>query len=501
MASDENAEQPPIVDEGNNSPTNHQVGQQGTTDAGNPNATSVSVLSPQKQQYLPDNHEDKLGALGKRPSSNSSSRESRRRLELEIEIAADEASAEIERKQQEFELRLKQREMELELATQKEAMELAEMKRQKDLSVKMKKMEIMDQVSSRGSVSSASGSFRFRQGKTKSWVNSQENKFDSHLEETLDDKPSFPKLHEPPCSSKQADAKMKSLTTPKPSTLSMDGKPKKSLQFNANVFVPSAACAGTVKAASSTPGPPSTLPLGSTLAMLPPVSVSMKLPKLVLDKFDGNPLEWPEWSEQFLATVDGSGASDSHKMQYLKTLVTGKAKAAIDGMGYSGQMYHVAWQTLEHDFGRPELVVNAQLRKIHAYSFIKPYDSSEIVKYSQVVSGCVNVLTQFGYEMDISSESVLNSAVRNLPNDLKNKWLTYLQRYDVSHKNMRVFSAWLKSIAQVQENMRLQFGSTSDKATANFTKNRTKSTSFAATSDSSSPTKTQCPLKDGEHKI
>ena len=57
---------------------------------------------------------------------------------MEVEIAAYEASAEIERKQQEFELRRNQREKELEPATQKEAMELAEMKRQKELSVKIK---------------------------------------------------------------------------------------------------------------------------------------------------------------------------------------------------------------------------------------------------------------------------------------------------------------------------------------------------------------------------
>ena len=147
-------------------------------------------------------------------------------------------------------------------------------------------MEIMDQLSSRGSVSSAKGSFRFRQGKTSSWVNSRENKFDSHLEETPDDKSSFSKFDEPPCSLKQADAKMKGRTTRKPSTLPVDGKPKKLLQIDANVFVPSLAYAGAGKAASSTPGPPSTLPLGSSPAMLPPVSVSMKLPKLVLDKFD-----------------------------------------------------------------------------------------------------------------------------------------------------------------------------------------------------------------------
>ena len=63
------------------------------------------------------------------------------------------------------------------------------------------------------------------------------------------------------------------------------------------------------------------------------------------------------------------------------SLLKGKAKAAIEGMGFSVQMYQVAWQILEHDFGRPELVVNAQLRKIHAYPFIKPHDSLEVVRY------------------------------------------------------------------------------------------------------------------------
>ena len=227
----------------------------------------------------------------------------------------------------------------------------------------------------------------------------------------------------------------------------------------------------------------------------------MKLLKLVLHKFDGSPLDWPEWSGQFLAIVDGPGAPDSYKMQYLKTSVTGKANAAIEGMGYSGQVYHVAWQTLEHDFGRTELVVNAQLGKIHAYSFFNPHDSVEIVKFLQVVLGCVKVLTQFGYKMDIDSESVLSSAVRKLPNDLKNSWLTYLQRCDASHMNMSVFSAWLKNTAQVGKNMWLQFGSTSDKARTNLTRDKAKSKSFAATSGSSSPTKTECPLKDGEHKI
>ena len=159
----------------------------------------------------------------------------------------------------------------------------------------------------------------------------------------------------------------------------------------------------------------------------PAVMSPKKLPKLVLDKFAGDPLEWPEWSGQFLATVDQAGVPDSVKMNFLKTLVTGRAKSSIDGMSFSGGMYQVAWQTLEQDFGRPELVVNAQLKRIQSYGFIKPHDAVDIIKYSQVVSGCVNVLTQYGYESDIASESVLNSAVRKLPIEMTNKWLSYMQ--------------------------------------------------------------------------
>ena len=303
-----------------------------------------------------------------------------------------------------------------------------------------------------------------------------------------------------PCSSRQADAEMEQSMRQTTPMSTIDVKPKKALKFSSDVFVPSNAA--PVGAKTSEPKQGFEMMQSTPAATgLPLVSVPMKLPKMVLDKYSGDPLEWPEWSGQFIATIDQSGVADSVKMNYLKTLVTGKAKAAIEGMGYSGQMYHVAWQTLAHDFGRPELFLNAQLRRIHAYPFIKPHDSLEIVKYSQVVSGCVNVLTQFGYESDIASESVLNSAVRKLPNELKNKWMTYLQRYDMSYKNMRVFSAWLKNIAQVQENIRLQFGSSGDKAKSNFTKDKTRNTSFAATSDSGSPTKAQCPLKDGEHKI
>ena len=103
--------------------------------------------------------------------------------------------------------------------------------------------------------------------------------------------------------------------------------------------------------------------------------------------------------------------------------------------------------------------------------------------------------------MDIGSESMLNSAVKKLLNELKNKWLTYFQRYDVSYKNMRFVRAWLKKIAEVQENLRLQFDCASDQVKTSFTREKSKKASFAATSDTGPLLKTHCPLMHGEHKI
>ena len=48
-------------------------------------------------------------------------------------------------------------------------------------------------------------------------------------------------------------------------------------------------------------------------------------------------------------------------------------------------------------------MVNAQLKKIHSYPFIKPHDPSEMIRFSRIVSGC-----------DLTFQPVLNSAVMKL---------------------------------------------------------------------------------------
>ena len=102
------------------------------------------------------------------------------------------------------------------------------------------------------------------------------------------------------------------------------------------------------------------------------------LPKLKMTKFVGDPLEWPERSSLFNAVIHNAPIDDNAKMSHLKTLLKGKAKAATAGLGYSGALYHTAWYTLVRNFGRPQTVVNAQMKLAHTYPFIKSHDSAAI---------------------------------------------------------------------------------------------------------------------------
>ena len=228
------------------------------------------------------------------------------------------------------------------------------------------------------------------------------------------------------------------------------------------------------------------------------------LPKLKLAEFSGDPLEWPEWSQLFQATVHAANMDDSVKMNHLKTMVTGKAKEAIAGLGYTAEMYNVAWNVLVRNFGKPQMVVNAQLKRIYSFPPMKHYDGAALIKFARIVSSCVNVLTQFNYVGDLNSEGVLGSATRKLTLDMKTKWLTYVKQMNLCQPGLAVFSEWLNDIADVQDELLLSSNPNADRAKSNY-KEKAKGSTFATsttnTTSDNSKYQRECALKDGKHPI
>ena len=80
----------------------------------------------------------------------------------------------------------------------------------------------------------------------------------------------------------------------KPIARFVDVKPKKLLKFDAKVFEPKNASSGAMSTSIPLTVPSSTVQFSSTPAVLTSASVLMKLTKMVLDKFTGDPLEGTE---------------------------------------------------------------------------------------------------------------------------------------------------------------------------------------------------------------
>ena len=179
------------------------------------------------------------------------------------------------------------------------------------------------------------------------------------------------------------------------------------------------------------------------------IKSSVPMPKLKLAEFSEDPVECPEWLQLFQAKIRAANEDNSLKMYYVIPMVMGKVKEAISGLRYTAEMYIVAWTVLDRNFGKSQMVVKAQLRRIYSFQPIKYYDGIALIKYARIVSSRVNFLTQLNYVGDLNSEGVLESATRKLPFDMKSNCLAYVKQMNMYQPGLAVFSEWLNDLAFV----------------------------------------------------
>ena len=128
-------------------------------------------------------------------------------------------------------------------------------------------------------------------------------------------------------------------------------------------------------------------------------------------------------------------------MQYLKISLTGQAKAAISGLRFNSQAFYQAGDTLCKKFCRPRVVVKYQLKK-KCTPTVRHNDSNGIVHFANVVTNTVNILTRFGYQLDLESEGVLSSAITKISLPLKDQWQHHLRDHRLLAANLLVFKDW-----------------------------------------------------------
>ena len=175
------------------------------------------------------------------------------------------------------------------------------------------------------------------------------------------------------------------------------------------------------------------------------------LPKLRLDKFDGDPLHWSDWSSMFKSIVLDANVSLNGKMKHLQNSVIGRAKSGIEGYGYSGDSYYEALKEFESRFGKPSLVVKVTLDRLRKIARVQNDKPQEVRNLSDVVSITVWTLKRFGYVSDLKAETNVSLAVDKLSQELKIKWKDNTKATNLERPSLVDFSLWLKGQADIYD--------------------------------------------------
>ena len=92
---------------------------------------------------------------------------------------------------------------------------------------------------------------------------------------------------------------------------------------------------------------------------------NVKLPKLKIKTFSGEPMEWQSFKETFSSAVDANeNLTKIEKFTYLKGLLDKAARKTIQGFSLTNENYYKAMKLLEERFGNPQTIISSHMASL-----------------------------------------------------------------------------------------------------------------------------------------
>ena len=92
---------------------------------------------------------------------------------------------------------------------------------------------------------------------------------------------------------------------------------------------------------------------------------SIKLPKMVLEKFDGKVQNWRSFWNRFETSIDNKDyLNEVDKFNYLLGLLSDDAKECVSGLDLTDENYEEAKRILNDRFGNPQVVIAAHMESL-----------------------------------------------------------------------------------------------------------------------------------------
>ena len=157
----------------------------------------------------------------------------------------------------------------------------------------------------------------------------------------------------------------------------------------------------------------------STFQVKPTPKVHINLPKLHIQPFDGNPLQWLTfWDSYSNAVHNNHELNNIDKMNYLKGLITCNAARAISGLPITSQNYGKAIEMLKERFGRKQVLINAHMESLSKIS-APSADVQELRKFHDSCESNIRALETLGVQTDSYGSLLIPILLKKLPEQLR----------------------------------------------------------------------------------
>ena len=147
----------------------------------------------------------------------------------------------------------------------------------------------------------------------------------------------------------------------------------------------------------------------------------VKLPKIFIKRFTGEPTEWEQFSDTFQATIDAkSSLSDIEKFSYLKDYLGDAAEKCIEGITLPGNNYQKAFNLLEERYGNKQLIIAAHVNQILRLEKVTTgRNVQELRNLFEQIESHVRSLGSLNVKSEHYGPLLIPIILKQLPDDIK----------------------------------------------------------------------------------
>ena len=163
--------------------------------------------------------------------------------------------------------------------------------------------------------------------------------------------------------------------------------------------------------------------------------------------FAGEPEEWPVFFEQFRSSTEDCGFSDAENMGRLRKCLKGKARETVAAMLAVPDNLTMVMACLERRFGRPDVIVQALIKRAKSLTSPKDGDMIGLIDLSNAVTNLVSTMQLLKNDGHLRNPELRRNLVAKLPTTIQLQWGEHAQQKRTSDITLADFSTWLTARA------------------------------------------------------